>query len=370
MRDNMKMTNDAHVLVAGARRLMLCTVALAGLTAACQSKPAVPPVSANAWAVVNGREITRDDVDKAYRRSDQGAQPLADDEQFAAKLALLDELIAQDLLLARARELTIDVPVSELDTAYAEARKNIPEEAFTQELAKRSLTAADIREGLRREMLVQKLFAREVSGKVAVTDQDISAYFEANTADFNRTEDAYRVAQLVITPVREEQTANRTGSDATTAQEAKSKLDMIMERLKGGAQFGDVAADFSEDPRTAPRGGDLGLLPVSTIQKYPPELRDAVLAAKPGSAKVLGSSGGYVIVVVVGKDPAGQKNLGTPGVKDAISQSLKSRREQLLRSAYLSSLRNGAVIENVIARRVVEAQGHVPSLAPAAPGAK
>ncbi len=245
----MHMTNDAHFLVAGARRLMLCTVALAALTAACQSKPAAPPVSANAWAVVNGREITRDDVDKAYRRTDQGAQPLADDEKFAAKLVLLDELIAQDLFLAKARELKIDVPVSELDTAYAEARKSIPEEAFTQELAKRSLTAADMREGLRREMLVQKLFAREVSGKVAVTDQEISAYFEANKADFNRTEDAYRVAQIVITPVREEQIANRTGSDATTAQEAKSKLDMIMERLKAAPRSATWRRTFRKTPR-------------------------------------------------------------------------------------------------------------------------
>jgi peptidyl-prolyl cis-trans isomerase SurA len=145
---------------------------------------------------------------------------------------------------------------------------------------------------------------------------------------------------------------------------------MIMDRLKGGAQFGEVAADFSEDPESAPRGGDLGLIPLSVIQKYPPKLRDAVLNAKPGSAKAIGDGNGFVIVLVLGKDAAGQKDLGTPGVKDAISRSLKSRREQLLRSAYINSLRNGAVIENVIAKRVMESQGKVPTLAAAAPGAK
>ena len=57
-------------------------------------------------------------------------------------------------------------------------------------------------------------------------------------------------------------------------------------------------------------------------------------------------------------------------MKDAISQSLKSRREQLLRTAYISNLRNGAVVENLIARRIIESQGKVPTLGLAAPGAK
>jgi len=364
------MTNHVRIPVAERRRLVLATLVLAGMAAACRSKPAAPPVSENAWAVVNAHEITRDDVDKAYRRTDQNPQPLGEEEAFAAKLVLLDDLIAQELFLAKARDLEIDVPASELDTAFAEARKKIPEEAFNQELARRNLTAADMREGLRREMLVQKLFAREVSSRVSVTDQEISAFYEANKSQFNRSEDAYRVAQIVITPVRENQVTNRTGSDATTVLESVTKFRMIMDKLKGGARFTEVAADFSEDPQSAPRGGDLGFIPLSVIQKYPPKLRDAVLDATPGSAKAIGDGNGFVLVLVPGKDTAGQKDLGTPGVKDAISQSLKARREQLLRSAYVDSLRNGAVIENLIAKRVVESQGKVPTVALAASGAK
>ena len=331
------MTNHVRIPMAAARRLVLVILALAALAAACQSTPAAPPVSANAWAVVNGREITRDDVDKAYRRTDQSAQPLSEEEAFAAKLALLDDLIVQELLLAKARELKIDVPESELDAAYAEARKNIPEEAFKQELAKRNLTAADMREGLRRELLVQKLFEREVSSKVSVTDQEITAFFEANRAQFNRTEDAYRVAQIVITPVREEQITNRTGSDATTPLEAVTKMRMVMDRLKGGAQFSEVAADFSEDPQTAPRGGDLGFIPVSAFRNTRRNCATRCSRPRRGRRKAIGDGNGYVIVLVLAKDTAGQKDLSTPDVKDAISQSLKSRREQLLRSAYLSA---------------------------------
>ncbi len=364
------MVNTVRLPGTGSRRFVLLAIALAALTAACRSKPAAPPVSANAWAVVNGREITRDDVDKAYRRSSQSAEPLSEDEAFAAKLAVLDDLIAQEVFLEKARALRIDIPAADLDKAYAEGRKDIPEEAFQQELAKRNLTAADMREGLRRGMVVQKLFEQEVSSKVAVTDQEIAAFYEANKSRFNRTEDAYHVAQIVVTPVKEEQVTNRTGSDATTPMEAVAKYRMIMDRLKGGAQFADVAADFSEDPQSAPRGGDLGFIPVSVIQKYPPQLRDAVLNAKPGTAKAMGDRNGFVIVVVLGTDPAGQKDLTTPGVKNAITQSLKNGREQLLRSAYIDSLRNGAVVENLIAKRVVESGGKVPAAAPVAPAAK
>lgn len=356
----MRMTHDIRIPIAGLCRLVLLSVAVAGLTAACGSRSAAPAASANAWAVVNGHEITRDDVEKAYRRNDQ-AQQVPDDEALAAKLGVLDDLITQDLLLAKARELKVDVPDAELDKAFTEARKDMTEDAFKQELAKRSLTAADMREALRRDLVVQKLLEREVTSKVSVTDQDVSAFFEANKAQFNRAEDSYRVAQLVITPVREEQIANRAGSDATTPQEADAKAKMIMERLKAGAEFSEVAADFSEDPQSAPRGGDLGFLPASAVQKYPPALRDAVLAAKPGAARVIRVNGGYVIVVVLGKDPAGQKDLNTPGVKDAIRQTLKGQREQLLHAAYLNTLHNGVVIDNVMARHVVEAHGKVPA---------
>jgi peptidyl-prolyl cis-trans isomerase SurA len=351
-------------------RPVLLLLALAGLAGACQAKPAAPPVSADAWAVVNGREITRDDVEKAYRRNLQATPPASEEETAAAKLEVLDQLIVQDLLLAKARELKIELPGTELDAAYAEARKGITDEAFAQELAKRNLTAADMREGLRRDMLAQKVFEREVASKVAVTDQEITAFFDANRAQFNRTEDAYRVAQIVVTPVRDARIANRTGNDATTPQEAAFKVRMVMDRLKAGASFADVAADLSEDPESAPRGGDLGWVPLSALKQAPPALQEAVLKGTPGSARLLSGGGAHTVVLVVAKDVAGQKDLSMPDVKTAITQGLRNRREQLLRAALLGAIRNDAVVVNLIARRLVESQGKMPSVAPAAAGTR
>lgn len=343
------------------------------LSGACrQVAPAQAPaaaVSADTWAVVDGRQITRDDVERTFRRNSQ-PQAMSEEEALTAKLSLLNDMIVQDLLMAKARELKIELPETELDTAYAEARKNISEEAFQQELSKRNVSAADMREGLRRELLTQKVMQREVTGKVAVSDQDVTDFFNANRAQFNFPEEAYHIAQIVITPVREPQVANRSGDDAATPQTAMAKAQMIMQRLKEGASFRDLAMDYSEDPESAPRGGDLGFVPLSRLKQAPPQLRDAVIGKPAGNVKVVSEQGAHTLVLVVSHEPAGQRDLSVPAVKEQITSTLRGRREQLLRAAYLTAIRTEANVVNYLARRIVETPGKVPTLAPAAPGTK
>lgn len=343
--------------------------ALAGAGACRNNTPGSAPAasSPNTWAVVNGQEITRDEVEKAYRR-EAAAQQRSEEEAAAAKLSLLNEMVVQEMLLGKARELKIEATDTEVDNAYAEAKKNITDEQFQKELATRSLTPADMRASLKRDMLANKVIEREVTSKITVTDDDIKAFYEANRASFNRPEDAVHIAQITVTPVREPQQVNRSGNDAGTPQEAQAKAQMLMERLKAGAPFAELAADFSEDAQTAPRGGDLGFVPLSSLRQVPAPLRDAVLNSQPGSVRMVSIGGGHTIVLVVARDTAGQKDPSMPQVKDAITQALRQRREQLLRAAYINSLRNKANVVNYYADRLVEAQGKVPSLAPSAPG--
>lgn len=327
------------------------------------SPASAPAASANAWAVVDGKEITKDEVEKAYRRSAPAAnQPQPSEEEVVtAKLNLLNEMIVQELLLAKAAALKIELPQADLDKAYDEAKKDIPPSAFEEELKSRNLTAADMREDLRRNLLAQKVVDQEVVAKATPTDAEVTAFFESNKAQFNRTEDAVRIAQIVITPVREQQRTNRTGSDASSPQEATAKAQMIMQRLKDGAAFGDLAADYSEDPESAQRGGDLGFVPVSALNQAPPQLRDAVMKANPGNVQLVSNGGAHTIVLTVAKDKAGQKDLSMPEVKEGITSMLKGRREQLLRASYLTNLRNDAVVNNVLAKQVVTAGGKVPA---------
>jgi peptidyl-prolyl cis-trans isomerase SurA len=343
--------------------LLLGGWATAGAASACrspQSGTAAPAaVSPDTWATVDGRSITKDDVDKAYRRTRDVSQTLSEEETLTAKLSLLNDLIVQDILIARAGALKVEVPQSDLDTAYENAKKNLSNEAFQQELTKRSLTPDDMKEGLRREMLTQKVIEQEVSSKIAISDKEITDFFNANRSQFNVAEESYHIAQIVITPVRDAQISNGTGDDASTPQAAVAKVKMLMERLKAGASFRDLAMGYSEDPESAPRGGDMGFLPISRLKQAPPALRDAVLNKQPGSVNVATAGGAYTLVLVVAHEPAGQRDLTTPGMKERITETLRGRREQMLRLAYLTAARADAKVDNYLARRMVEAKGVV-----------
>jgi parvulin-like peptidyl-prolyl isomerase len=231
--------------------------------------------------------------------------------------------------------------------------------AFEEELKKRNLAVADMREALRRELLSKKLLDQEVTAKIAVADQEVNDFFTANRAQFTIPEESYRLAQIVITPERGAQAANRTGNDATTPQEAAFKVRMVMERLKAGAAFAEVAMDYSEDPESGARGGDLGLVPMSALKQAPEPLRKAVVGQKPGTVNLATSGGVHTIVAVIAHEQAGERNLSTPGVRERITETLKARKQELLRTAYLTAARGDASVVNHAARRVVETQGKV-----------
>ena len=350
---------------------LLTVVALAFVGAACQSQPATPAipavtVTADTYAVVNGRQITRADVDKAFQRTRPSSQVLSEEETLATKLSVLDELIVQDLLLAKARDLKLEVPEKDIDEAYEASRRNVAPEAIAEELKRRNLTTADVREGLRRELMTRKVLQREVVDKLQVTDAAVTAFFDAHRAEYNLAENSYRLAQIVVTPVADPQPANRAGDDATTPQEAQKKAAGLMQRLREGAPFDVLARDHSEDPQSAPRGGDLGLVPVSSLKRIAPALREAVMKSAPGAVTAVNVGGMHTIVLVIGLETAGQRDLSMPQVRENIVSNLRSRKEQLLRAAYLTALRTDADIVNYFARRLVESESKAAAATPPA----
>jgi hypothetical protein len=136
--------------------------------------------------------------------------------------------------------------------------------------------------------------------------------------------------------------------------------------------FSDLAVGYSEDPESAPRGGDLGFVPVSRIKQAPPTLRDAILNKAPGTVTVVSQNGAHTIVLVVAHEMAGQRDLSMPEVRQRVVDTLRGRKEQLVRSAYLIDVRTNAKVVNYLARRVVESQppAKPAGLQPTAPGAK
>jgi hypothetical protein len=72
----------------------------------------------------------------------------------------------------------------------------------------------------------------------------------------------------------------------------------------------------------------------------------------------------------VAHEVAGQRDLSMPAVRENITGTLRGRREQLLRAAYLTAVQSDAQIVNYLARRLVESQGKVPALGLTGPSGK
>ena len=330
---------------------LACGVVLGGAVAC--GGASSPNLAADVWAVVDDHQIRQSDVEKAYRRV-APPQPLSSaDEQLGGQLSLLDEMITQRVLLKRAAETKIEVTDAEVETAYGERKRNLSDEDFQKQLKERNLTVDDMKNALRDELTADRVIEREVTAKIAVTDAEVADFYNKNKAQFNVPEAQVRLAQIVITPVRDPQIRNRQKDDATTPEAAKAKAQMLMEKLKGGTQFSVLAMDYSEDPQSAPNGGDLGFISASQLAQVPQQLRDVVNRTDPGNASLVTAGNAYTLVLVIAKEPAGQRELSNPSVRDTISTNLRERREQVLRAAFLTSLRNDARIVNNLAKQVV-----------------
>jgi len=96
-----------------------------------------------------------------------------------------------------------------------------------------------------------------------------------------------------------------------------------------------------------------------------PATRDAVMKLKPGQytpvIPVVNPANhqpyAYMIVKLIAKEPAGQRDLNDPRVQQAIRQQLRDRREQLLKAAYYESLRDDAKIANYYADEILKNAG-------------
>src|SRR5215470_11933753 len=327
--------------------------------------------SPDVWATVNGTDIKRDEVDKYYRTrvSPEGQEP-SQEEALSLKLNILDELIANEILLERAKKLNLVASDGEVEDKFTEMKSPYTEDEFQRQLKERGITVDDLKSDLRRQQSITKLMNHEVVAKITITDQDVSDFYNANRAQFNVAEPTYHIAQIKVTPHKDPQTRNRKNDDATNEAEAQRKIKMLMDRLNSGADFATLAMDYSEDPNSAATGGDLGYVPESALntQQVDPTLKKAVLGLKPGqvSPPILArdpDGTNYHILKLIAREAPGQRSISDPQVQQNIRDTLRNRKEQLLKAAYLATVRDEAKVTNYLARQVIEAAGRLPDAA-------
>lgn len=120
------------------------------------------------------------------------------------------------------------------------------------DLLDKELIAAELNE-FRKEMLISRYFEKFLSDKV--TEQAVQNYYNTHAADYEQ-----RMAHGAHILIRTNKAMSETERQVklTTAQEAYS-------RIRAGADFGEVARDYSEDKVSAKKGGDLGWLKEGSI---------------------------------------------------------------------------------------------------------
>jgi len=343
--------------------------ALVAAAAGCQQKPVQP--AEGVWAIVNGKEITRADVDKYYRSQlNPDAREPSQDEALSLKLNILDELINNQILLQRANKLGLQATDGEVEDKFTEFKSPYTEDELQRQLKARAYTVEDLKADLRQQLSIQKLINREVLNKISITDQDVQDFYNQNRAQFNVAEPQYRLAQIVVTPRKDPQIRNRKNDDATTDAEARRKAAALEAQLTSGSDFATLAMDYSEDPASSGSGGDLGYVPESSLSQSDPALKKAALALKPGEVSgVIVLRDSYRILKLVAKEAPGQRELSDPAVQQSIRDNLHNRKEQLLRAAYLASARDDSKIVNYLAQQVMESSGKLPVVVPIKPAA-
>lgn len=341
------------------RILTLAAVAACALAVSCKKEAAPGP---DVWAAVDGKEITRSEVEKDFRsRVNPEAPEPSQEEALSLKLSILDELINSEILLERANKMNLVASDAEVEDKFTESKSPFTEEEFQRKLKESGLTVNDLKSDIRRQLSIQKLLNREVVAKISITDQDVSDFYNKNRAQFNVVEPQYHIAQIVITPRPDPSVHNRKSDKAANETEAGRKAAMLAQKLKAGADFTQLAMDYSEDS-TASSGGDIGFVPESAFNRSDPALKRIVLSMAPGQvSQPIPGGGGYRILKLIAKEPAGQRDLSDPQVQQGIRDALRNHKEQLLRSAYIAEARDEAHVANYLARQILESAGKLPA---------
>ena len=291
-------------------RLALAAIAVVAVTAAAQtpspqpptprattSPPAPPsrPVSTarivpldRVIAVVNDEALTQFDLNEQKRIVTQQmkAQNVPPPPNDVLEKQLLERLITDRALLQLAKETGVrvdDVQVERTLQRVAQDNKLSADE-FRKAVEREGITFAKYREDMRKEMAVQRLRDREVDSKIVVSDAEVDNFL-ATLAAQTGGETEYQIAHvLVIVP--EQASPEQIDAKRRRAEEA-------LKQINGGADFGQVAAGFSDAP-DALKGGDMGW---RAPARLPSVFAEPVRGMKRGEVSgLLRSASGFHIV--------------------------------------------------------------------------
>jgi len=239
-------------------------------------------------AIVNDEALTQYDVNEQTRLvlGQMKAQKVTPPAPDVLEKQLLDRLITDRVLMQYAKESGIRVDDTQIERTIdriAQDNKLSPEE-FRKAVEKEGMPFAKYREEVRSEIVVQRLREREVEGRVSVSDAEVDLFLATQDAQSGGDVE-YRLAHILVL-VPEQAKPDQVESRLRRIEEA-------LRQLRSGADFGQVAASFS-DAADALQGGNLGW---RAPARLPTVFADPVRSLQPGQISgVLRSASGFHIV--------------------------------------------------------------------------
>ncbi len=225
-------------------------------------------------AVVNQEVITWSQLYRAME-ADASPQLKALDDQEKMKIfqkneaAFLDRLIDIRLQLQEARRMNVRVSKAEVDGTIEKikAKYTMDDHSFRVSLENQGLTLEEYRRRLQEKVMLDRVVNKVVRSKIVISDEDVEAYITENKVTTDG-EERYRISQIFLKKPEQPELKN----------EIESKAAEILDNLRDGGRFEDLASQYSQDP-SSQSGGDLGMIRKRDLNK---QFREAVSALNPG----------------------------------------------------------------------------------------
>ena len=256
-------------------------------------KPNDPNVR-RATAVVNGEIITGTDIDQRIMLLTQGdlaTVPAEQREQL--RIEILGQLVDETLRIQEAEANEITVANAEIEeyigrVAQQNFKRSVPEtEKYLTEIGS---SIASLRKQVKAEISWNRVLGRNVTPFINVSDDEVIA--EQNKLSANKGKIEYRIGEIFLR------------ADDSNREQVYETARKLLEQLRQGAPFPDMARQFSE-ASTAAAGGDLGFVKLNVL---PQAIATAALEMNQNEIVVVPVQGGVSLVLLIDKRQIGMSD--------------------------------------------------------------
>jgi len=309
-----------------------------GLPAAFASDVVIEEIVAR----INNQIITRSEYSRSreeLRKEAQQQDPVNAEKLIAERdKDVLRDLIDQQLLLEKAKDLGINAD-TDLIKRLDQMRKDMNLDSM-EDLEKaaqsQGVSFEEFKQNMRNQIITQEVIRREVGSRLIIGKDEEQKFYDEHKTDLDQPAQI-RLSEILISTDKK---ANDTRDEAAVLQAAQAKADSLLDKIRKGAKFEEVAKKDSEGPSAA-QGGDLGYFKRGTLAK---ELEDKTFAMKAGDVSdVVRTKQGFIILMVTEHHDAGVPPLKQ--IEPRIEEALYMQKLQPALREYLTKLREDAFID-------------------------